>query len=373
MGTTPQDDGGRIVHQQSARGHEGSYLPARLRLLLISSLYPTPDRPDVGPFVERRVVDARARGTMVRVVAAASYRGPVAVRYARLAWEAITARGTFDGVETHVLFPTGLIGMLAARLRSIPHVVYVHGTDLAVTSRRSILHRWLTRVVAHSAARVVTNSEYMAGLVRDLGVEPIVVSPGVDLARFRPGDQGAARDRTGLPADAQVALFCGRVIDVKGADTFAEAMDDAHGWLGVMVGVGDLTQTIEDRHQAVRLVGSVPSESVPEWLRSADVVVVPSRRESLGLVAIEALACGIPVVASRVGGLVETVEQGVTGLLIPPADPGAIVDALRALEDDVLRARLGAAATASVERHSIARSTERMDAVWRTLTGGGIR
>jgi D-inositol-3-phosphate glycosyltransferase len=361
------------VHQRSARGHEEHYLPARLRLLLISSLYPTPDRPDVGPFVERRVADARARGTIVRVVAAASYRGSVAIRYARLAWAALTARGTFDGVETHVLFPTGLIGMVAARLRSIPHVVYVHGSDLAVTSRRSRLHRWLTRVVARSAARVVTNSEYMAGLVRELGVEPIVVSPGVDLARFRPGDQGAARERTGLPADARIALFCGRVIPLKGADTFAEAMDDAHAWLGVMVGAGDLTRTIEDRHRAIRLVGSVPSEAVPDWVRSADVVVVPSRREPLGLVAIEALACGIPVIASRVGGLVETVDNGMTGLLVPPADPGAIVDALRTLEDDVLRARLGAAAPASVERHSIARSTERMDAIWRTLTGGRVR
>ena len=57
----------------------------------------------------------------------------MAIRYARLAWAALTARGTFDGVETHVLFPTGLIGMIAARLRSIPHVVYVHGSDVAVT------------------------------------------------------------------------------------------------------------------------------------------------------------------------------------------------------------------------------------------------
>jgi len=361
------------VHRRTARDREGRDLPPRLRLLLISSLYPTPDRPDVGPFVERRVADARTHGTIVRVVAAASYRGSVAIRYSRLAWAAMTARGTFDGVETHVLFPTGLIGLVAARLRSIPHVVYAHGSDVAVTSRRSWLHRWLTRLVARSAAMVVTNSEDTAALVRDLGVEPIVVSPGVDLARFSPGDQLAARKRTGLPADARIALFCGRLIDVKGADTFAEAMDSAHGWLGVMVGVGDLARTIEERHQAIRLVGRVASAAIPEWLRSADVVVVPSRRESLGLVAIEALACGVPVVASRVGGLVETIDHGATGLLVPPADPGAIVDALRTLEDDVLRARLGAAGPASVERHSIAQSTEAMDAVWRKLTSDGVR
>src|SRR5262245_50668115 len=369
MGRTPRGDGGRIVHERSARDCEDAYLRPRLRLLLISSLYPTADRPDVGPFVERRVLDARARGSTIRVVAAGSYRGSVALRYLRLAWAALTARGTFDGAETHVLFPTGLIGMVAARLRRIPHLVYAHGSDLEVVSRRSSLHRYLTRVVARSAARVVTNSEYLATQVRELGVEPIVISPGVDLARFHPGDQRAARQRTELPEGARIALFCGRLIGVKGADTFAEALDAAGGWLGVMVGAGDLSSTIAERHPGIRLAGNVPAEAVPDWLQSADVVVVPSRRDSLGLVAIEALACGIPVVASRVGGLVETVQDGVTGVLVPPADPGAIVDALRTLEDDALRARLGAAGPASVERHSLALSTERMDDVWRTLTG----
>ncbi len=355
--------------RSSAGDAQSALRGADLRLLLVSSLYPTSDRPDVGPFVERRVRSARATGTAVRVVAATSYRGPVLLRYLQLAWAACTARGRFDGVETHVLFPTGLIGMVAARLRSIPHVVYAHGADLAVSAQRSWLHRRLARLVARSASRVVTNSEHTASMVRQLGIEPLIVSPGVDTAGFRPGDRGTAREATGLPQDERVALFCGRMIKLKGAETFAEALTDLDGWLGVMVGTGELAPVIARQYPAIRLVGGVPFDAVPDWIRSADVVVVPSRREPLGLVAIEALASGVPVVASNVGGLIESVQDGRTGVLIPPGDPSAIAEALRSLEDDGRRASYAAAAPASIARHSLDRSTEAMDAIWRSLVG----
>ncbi|MDF2733470.1 MAG: group 1 glycosyl transferase [Chloroflexota bacterium] len=338
-----------------------------LRLLLVTSLYPTSDRPDVGPFVEGRVRSARATGTTMRVVAATSYRGPVVIRYLQLAWAACTARGRFDGVETHVFFPTGLIGMVAARLRSLPHVVYAHGTDLAVSAQRSWLRRRLARLVARSASRVVANSEHTAAMVRRLGIEPLIVSPGVDTARFQPGDRRAARDATGLPQDARVALFCGRMIALKGAETFAQALADLDGWLGVMVGSGELAPVIAQRYPGIRLVGGVPYDAVPDWIRSADVVVVPSRRESLGLVAIEALAAGVPVIASRVGGLPESVQDGRTGILIPSGDPGAIVAALRSLEDVERREGFAAAAPASIARHSLDQSTKAMDAIWSSL------
>ena len=363
-GTAPDGDRASTADTEGARSRDD------LRLLLISSIYPTLERPDVGPFVERRVRSARATGTRVRAVAPTSYGGPVLIRYLKLAWAACTARGRFDGVETHVLFPTGLIGMVAARLRSIPHVVHVHGDDVAVSAQRSWLHRRLARLVARSASRVVTNSEHTASLVKQLGIEPVIVSPGVDTARFRPGDRRTARDVTGLPQDERVALFCGRIIELKGADTFAEALSDLDGWLGVMVGSGELEPFIAQRYPTISLVGGVSFDALPEWIRSADVVVVPSRRESLGLVAIEALACGVPVIASRVGGLPETVEQGRTGVLIPPGDPKAIVDALRSLEDDGLRASYAAAARVSVAGHSLDRSTEAMDALWRSTIIG---
>jgi D-inositol-3-phosphate glycosyltransferase len=113
-----------------------------------------------------------------------------------------------------------------------------------------------------------------------------------------------------------------------------------------------------------------PPTEVAAWMRAADVVVVPSRREPLGLAAVEALACGTPVVASSVGGLREVVRDGENGLLIPPEDPGALAAALGRLADNGLRARLGAAGPASVAGHDIRAAAAQMAEVWAEL---GVR
>jgi glycosyltransferase involved in cell wall biosynthesis len=280
------------------------------------------------------------------------------------------ASGPFLGVESHVLLPAGLIGSVAARTRRIPHVTYAHGSDVIATARRSWFHRSAARYVARSASAVVTNSLYMASFVERLGVIPAVVSPGVDLLSFSPGSRRDARLQTGLPADARIAMFVGRSSQLKGADLFTEAVSKSAGWLGVIVGTGELEPAIAARHPAIVRAGTVPPDEIPSWLRSADVVVAPSRNEGLGLVAIEALACGIPVIASEVGGLAETIHDGVNGLLVVPGNSKAIIAALERIADPDVRTRLAEAAPASVAQHSIEHTTDAMAAVW---AGVGVR
>src|SRR5450759_1684398 len=90
--------------------------PARpTRILLVTNTYPTPDRPEVGPFVARRVASLRERGVDVVVAAPAGYRGSSPIRHVQIAWRALTARGPFDGVEAHPLYAAGVIGLVAAR------------------------------------------------------------------------------------------------------------------------------------------------------------------------------------------------------------------------------------------------------------------
>ena len=350
----------------SARVEEGP-ADASARLLLITSLYPTADRPDVGTFVATRVEAARRRGERITVLAPASYRGSTMRRYLRLALRAMQVPHGVDGVETHLLFPTGVIGAVVARRHGVPHVVYAHGSDVAVSARRSWIHRRIARLVARTAAAVIVNSPHTAGIVRDLGVEPVVISPGVDLAVFHPGSRDLARRRVGLPIDGLIALFVGRLAEDKGADLFGSVLAAAPGWLGVMVGTGPLASSIRARDPDVIQRGWVPSEGLPDWLRSADVLVVPSRHEGLGLAAIEALACGTPVVASSVGGLAATVRHGRTGLLVAPGDPGAMAAALRVLADAGYRATLAAAAPDSVTEHALEHSIDELDKVWRDL------
>lgn len=336
-------------------------------LMIVSSLYPTTDRPEVGPFVARRVAALRGRGVTVRVIAASNYREGAVVRHARMVWRAFAAPGPLLGVESHVLFPAGLIGAVIARRHRVPHVTYAHGADVMVSSKRSWIHRRLAAFVARSASAVVTNSTFTSTYIEAMGVRPQVIPPGVDLAQFSPGSRAAARARTGLPSDGLIALYVGQFSLRKGADVFAKAVALAPDWRGVMVGSGDQLDLIAAADPTIILPGPVPPEDIVWWLRSADVVVVPSRVEPLGLAPIEALSCGIPVVASDIGGLAETVIDDHNGFRVPPADPRAIADALVRLSDADVRGRLAAAARLSVARHAIERVTGEMSAVWLNL------
>ncbi|HEX7431525.1 MAG TPA: glycosyltransferase [Candidatus Limnocylindrales bacterium] len=362
------------------------------RLLIVTNMYPTPDRPQTGPFVALRVAALRERGVEVVVAGPSGYRGSSLLRHLRIAWRALTARGHFDGVEAHGVYLAGVLALPAARLRRIPLLAYAHGGDVADYGQRNRVSRALTGWVVRGAAAIVANSGNTAGHVERFGATARVVSPGVDMSVFRPvrseaapapvgaeaerapagvTERAAVRARLALP-EGLVALYLGTLSERKGADIFAAALDLAasSGWSGVMIGDGDLAESIARDHPSVRRLPPTSQAEMADWMRAADVVVVPSRREPLGLAAVEALACGTPVVASAVGGLKEVVRDVETGLLIAPANPDALASALARLKDDALRARLAAAAPASVARHNIRAAAAEMAQVWLEL---GVR
>ena len=352
--------------------------PRPTRLLLVTNIYPTPDRPNMSPFVARRVAALRQRGVEVVVAGPTSYRSNSLFRHLGIARRALTARGRFDGVESHPVYFAGVIGLLAARMRRIPMVAYAHGGDVADYARRNRFHGSLAGRVVRGSKAVVTNSRDTAGFVERLGATARVISPGVDMTVFRPAggatpaaDRSAERTRLGAP-EGLLALYVGTLSERKGADVFAAALDLAGptGWSGVMVGDGPLAGSISTLHPSVRLLPPAPPAEIAAWMRTADVVVVPSRREPLGLAAVEGLACGTPVVASDVGGLREVVRDGENGLLIPPDDPAALAGALSRLQDAGLRARLGAAGPSSVAGHDIRTAAAQMAEVWAEL---GVR
>ena len=352
------------------------------RLLIVTNMYPTPDRPQTGPFVALRVAALRERGVEVVVAGPSGYRGSSFMRHLRIAWRALTARGHFDGVEAHGVYLAGVLALPAARLRRIPLLAYAHGGDVADYGQRNRVSRALTGWVVRGAAAIVANSGNTAGHVERFGATARVVSPGVDMSIFRPvrgdaerapagdasDDSAAVRVRLGL-SEGLVALYLGTLSERKGADVFAAGLDLAasSGWSGVMIGDGALAESIAKNHPSVRRLSPTSQAEVADWMRAADVVVVPSRREPLGLAAVEALACGTPVVASAVGGLKEVVRDGETGLLIAPADPDALGSALARLTDAALRARMAAAAPASVARHDVRLAAAEMAQVWLEL------
>jgi D-inositol-3-phosphate glycosyltransferase len=201
-------------------------------------------------------------------------------------------------------------------------------------------------------------------------VERVRVIPcGVDLDLFQPADPRAARARLGLRAQ-HVLLFVGRLAPIKGLETHLRALAaaKANGLGGsdvrlVVVG-GDKDERWDGDRIALRELatalgvarwvdfrGPQPQAALPDYYAAADLCVMPSLYESFGMVALEAMACGVPVIGSRVGGLAETVQDDVTGVLVPEGDTPALAAAIaRLLPDRERRRRLGVEAVERAKR-----------------------
>jgi D-inositol-3-phosphate glycosyltransferase len=216
------------------------------------------------------------------------------------------------------------------------------------------------RVIASADRLVAASVAERAYLVRHAGADPeriAVVPCGVDTQLFSPGDAGETRAALGLSADPLI-LYVGRLAPIKGLETLLDALAllARRGRRVRLVVVGGDADEPQDGHEAglrariktlgigdlVSFAGPQPQETLRTHYVAADVTVLPSHYESFGMVALEAMACGSPVVASRVGGLTTTVRDGVTGFLVAEGDVNALAGRLETLLGDAdLRWRLG--------------------------------
>ncbi len=210
-----------------------------------------------------------------------------------------------------------------------------------------------------------------------------IVAPGVEHAFFAPGDQAGARAALDLPGDVPVLLFVGRIQPLKGPDVAiraVHALGRADALLLIVGGAsgsngdGELErahQLVDELglHDQVRFVPPQPHHILSTYYRAADVVVVPSRSESFGLVALEAAACGVPVVASAVGGLQSLVDHGETGFLLVDRDPMMFAKSIaRILDDPMLAAAMSSAAATKASRYTWGFAAARLRRLYADLT-----
>ena len=210
-----------------------------------------------------------------------------------------------------------------------------------------------------------------------------IVAPGVEHAFFAPGERSGARAATELPADAAVILFVGRIQPLKGPDVAIRALHALDRPEALLVIVGGASgaegegeylrarQLVDELGlgDRVRFVDPQPHHILSSYYRAADVVIVPSRSESFGLVALEAAACGIPVVASAVGGLQSLVDEGATGFLVPRRDPTLFAHRIgRILDDPLLAASMSVAAAQRARRYTWSFAAARLRRLYADLT-----
>ena len=280
----------------------------------------------------------------------------------------------YDLVHSHYWL-SGAVGLELARRWSVPHVAMFHTLGEVKNRARGTEKEPEVRIeterrIARTADRIVVASQHEKNLLTRLYEAPaerIDVEPlGVDLDVFQPVEREEARRQLGLP-DGPIILFVGRIEPLKGLDLLVKALGELDGPFTLMVVGGDDRASgllSEIRVQAgelgierqIHFVGSVQHDRLPLYYSAADVCVVPSYYESFGLVAVEAMACGTPVVASRVGGLTSTVRDGVTGYLIPWRCPEPFTERLETLlANSELRENLGLAARDAAQQFGWAR------------------
>ena len=210
-----------------------------------------------------------------------------------------------------------------------------------------------------------------------------IVAPGVERAFFAPGDQSGARAALNVPTGVPILLFVGRIQPLKGPDVAIRALHALGDHDALLMIVGGASGSagdgeVERAHQLVDELGlhdqvvfvpPQPHHILSTYYRAADVVIVPSRSESFGLVALEAAACGVPVVASAVGGLQSLVDHGETGFLVPERDPVVFAEAIaKILDDPMMAAAMSSAAATRASRYTWGFAAARLRRLYTDLT-----
>ncbi len=299
----------------------------------------------------------------------------------------VANRLNYDLVSSHYWL-SGLVGMRLASEWGIPHTTSFH--TMAEMKRRGRPEEMEVEQRDCSESEIATSADSIIvwtddekqAIVEFCDIEPSkisVIPPGVDLARFRPMSQQQSREHLNYGTGKNI-LFVGRLEPLKGLDILFRAVASLEN-------IGDITlnvvggddnshekarlQELASRMQlneSIRFIGSVSQDELPMYYNAADVCVLPSHYESFGLAALEAAACGRPVIASEVGGLPAIVKSGSTGFLVPPNQSDEMAERLcELLNDDMLRDRMGTAAREHAETLSWERSADSLLARYRDL------
>lgn len=369
-----------------------------MRVVTLSHVFPRPDESAFGIFVQRRAAEM-ARLASVRVVAPLPWfpgghfigrrrrhevprhaeRDGLSIDYPRILSVPGVAKSldplayalsllphlrrlrrsfAYEVIDAHFGYPDGVAAAWLGRWLRCPVVVTWRGceADFVRSPTRRVQMAWSLR-----GCRLIAVSEGLAQLARTLGATRVRVIPnGVDTVRFSPGDCGEARRRLGLPTNRRIVLVPAAFVPFKRHALILRSVAGSHVaadervrfvFVGLSGGTASVLGALRELTRSLGLVDDVtfavdrPPEEMPDWYRSADVVCLASEREGSPNVVREAVACGVPVVATNVGDIASVVQHGKDGLVLDNCDEttlaAALVQALRARWDTAAIAARG--------------------------------
>jgi glycosyltransferase involved in cell wall biosynthesis len=359
-----------------------------MRILTLTNLYPNPFEPHRATF-NRQQIRALAAMTPVHVISPIAWTDELSGRRRHIGEIPSTRRVMLDGVcidhprylytpkvlrghygrfykwsvrssvsraieefSPDVIFapwayPDGWAAVQLGQQHGLPVVIKVHGCDVLYGLRHNPAKLPGTIQALRGADGVIAVSGDLLQRVAEFGVprgQIQVVYDGIDAIRFHPEPRILSRQRLNLPLGKKMLLFVGGLLPVKGLDILIEACgllrDGGLDFTCHLIGEGPMRGQLSQRiaelglREVVTLHGSLPHEQLPDWFRSANVFVLPSRSEGVPCVLLEAAACGTSFVASNVGGIPEVAEMG-HGRLVEPEDPAALARSI-ARELDVV-------------------------------------
>lgn len=235
-----------------------------------------------------------------------------------------------DLVHVHFL-DIGYAGLAIKEKYDIPLIITGHGADVYELPMKDEWYLRLTQQTANAADAIISVSHFNAKILKNLGVASKklhVIPNGYDPAKFRQLNKTRCRELLNLPHKKRIVLSVGRLSPEKGhlilLEAFAQLSQIQTDLMLVIVGAGSLEEHLKKRGQRLGLdrnllfTGHVPNFKIPLWMNASDIVVLPSLMESYPTVIPESLGCGRPVVATRVGGVQEAIEEDKSGIIVKP-------------------------------------------------------
>ncbi|NLY79184.1 MAG: glycosyltransferase family 4 protein [Lysinibacillus sp.] len=315
------------------------------KVFVISNMYPSKEHLSFGIFVKNQVEALRNSNIDVLVAAndnPATGKKNTILKYSKWAKDVFSKslkyRKDISITHAHYVFPSGVFSLLLKKYFNIPYVVTAHGGDIERMAKKSAsIRNWTEKILQESSAVIAVGPVLAEQIEKDYKIPKekiLVCSMGVDRNIFKPGNKREVRNELGLEEDPFIYLFVGNVIKQKGLEellvAFQQVKKESDRKVKLVIIGSQRDRNFVDSlsplmDEDVSLLHPMEQKELVKWYQASDVFVLPSHLEGFGLVALEAIATGTPVIASNVGGLTYLLSNG-AGHLVEPQNPKMLAE-----------------------------------------------